>query len=156
MLPVAALLLAGCASEEEGPGQVRVEVGAVDVTASATQGCDDGEKVRYQTEPPVVEVAPDNDITITVPGSVAERGWAVQVFDVKLDTVLMEAIPAPEGEDRFTVLESSADLPKAFYLLVVEDKGGACGEWSRAWPVGVIRAGGDLGDAPSSEAPPEG
>ena len=41
-------------------------------------------------------------------------------------------------------------------LLVVEDKGGDCGVWSRAWPVGFIRAGGDLGGTPTSEAPPEG
>ncbi len=156
MLPAIALLLAGCASGDDGPGQVRVEVGAVDITASATQGCDNGEKVRYETEPPVVEVSPDADITLTVPESVAERGWAVQVFDVPLETVLVEAIEAPEGEDRFTVLDSTDDLPPAFYLLVVEDKGGDCGEWSRAWPIGVIRAGGDLGGTPTSEAPPEG
>ena len=41
----------------------------------------------------------------------------------------------------------------AFYLVVVEDKGGDCGEWSGAWPVGFVRAGGDLGGTPSS-APP--
>lgn len=140
----AVLVLTGCAGEDEGPGTVRVEAGAVDVTAQATQGCDDGEQVRYEAAPPVVEVAPDSDITLTVPGSVAERGWAVQVFDVDLDTVLVEAIEAPEGEDRFTVLDGTGDLPPAFYLLVVEDKGGDCGVWSRAWPIGVIRAGGEI------------
>ena len=44
----------------------------------------------------------------------------------------------------------------AFYLVVVEDKGGDCDEWSGAWPVGFLRAGGDLGGTPSSSAPPAG
>ena len=41
-------------------------------------------------------------------------------------------------------------------LLVVEDKGGDCGVWSRAWPVGFIRAGGAIEAPPTTEAPPEG
>ena len=154
-LPVIALLLTGCASGDDGPGQVRVEVGAQDVTASAVQGCEDGEEVRYDTTPPVVEVSPDADITLTVPASVAERGWGVQVFDEQLEEKL-GTVDVPEGEDRFTGINSSDVVPTAFYLLVVEDKGGDCGVWSRAWPIGFIRAGGDLGGAPTSEAPPEG
>lgn len=155
VLPVIALLLTGCAGDEAGPGQVRVEVGAQDVTAQAVQGCDDGEEVRYETTPPVVEVSPGADITLTVPDSVAERGWGVQVFDEKLEEKL-GTVDVPDGENRFSGINSSDVVPPAFYLLVVEDKGGDCGVWSRAWPVGFIRAGGDLGGAPSSEAPPEG
>lgn len=146
-LPALVLLLGGCASEEEGPGTVRVEVGAQDVTAQAVQGCDDGEEVRYDTSPPVVEVSPDADITLTVPESVAEQGWGVQVFDERLENVI-GTVDVPEGEDRFTGINSSDVVPPAFYLLVVEDKGGECGVWSRAWPVGFIRAGGDIGPAP--------
>ncbi|MGY1751887.1 DUF2771 family protein [Blastococcus sp. SYSU D01042] len=145
----AVLLLTGCAGEEQGPGTVRVEVGAQDVTAQAVQGCDDGEEVRYDTTPPVVEVSPDADITLTVPASVAERGWGVQVFDERLENVI-GTVDVPAGEDRFAGINSSDVVPPAFYLLVVEDKGGDCGVWSRAWPVGFIRAGGDL-EAP--EAP---
>ncbi|SDF14887.1 hypothetical protein SAMN05660485_02687 [Blastococcus fimeti] len=155
VLPAIALLLTGCASGGDGPGQVRVEVGAQDVTASAVQGCEDGEEVRYDTTPPVVEVSPDADITLTVPASVAERGWGVQVFDERLEQKL-GTVEVPAGEDRFTGINSSDVVPTAFYLLVVEDKGGDCGVWSRAWPIGVIRAGGDLGGTPTSEAPPEG
>lgn len=141
VLPALVLVLAGCARDEEGPGQVRVEVGAQDVTAQAVQGCDDGQEVRYDATPPVVEVSPDADITLTVPASVAERGWGVQVFDERLEEVL-GTIDVPEGEDRFSGINSSDVVPPAFYLLVVEDKGGDCGVWSRAWPVGFIRAGG--------------
>ncbi len=155
VLPVIALLLTGCASGDDGPGQVRVEAGAQDVTVQAVQGCEDGTEVRYETTPPVVEVSPDADITLTVPESVAERGWAVQVFDERLEEVL-GTVDAPDGADRFTGINSSDIVPPAFYLLVVEDKGGDCGVWSRAWPIGFIRAGGDLGGAPTSEAPPEG
>ncbi|SOC47330.1 hypothetical protein SAMN05660748_0757 [Blastococcus aggregatus] len=155
VLPAIALLLTGCASGEDGPGQVRVEVGAQDVAASAVQGCEDGEEVRYDTTPPVVEVSPDADITLTVPESVAERGWGVQVFDERLEEKL-GTVDVPAGEDRFTGINSDDVVPTAFYLLVVEDKGGDCGVWSRAWPIGFIRAGGDLGGAPTSEAPPEG
>lgn len=141
LLPVLALLLAGCASGEDGPGQVRVQVGAQDVQAQAVQGCDDGEQVRYDTTPPVIEVSRDAEITLTVPESVAERGWGVQVFDDQLEEML-GTVDVPEGEDRFAGINSSDVVPPSFYLLVVEDKGGDCGAWSRAWPIGFIRAGG--------------
>lgn len=154
LLP-ALVLLSGCASGGEGPGQVRVQAGAQDVTAQAVQGCEDGEEVRYETTPPRIEVSPDTVITLTVPESVAERGWDVQVFDVGLEE-LLGTVEVPEGEDRFAGINSSDVVPPAFYLLVVEDKGGDCGVWSRAWPVGFLRAGGDLGGAPSTEAPPAG
>ncbi|MDT0275799.1 DUF2771 domain-containing protein [Blastococcus goldschmidtiae] len=155
VLPALVLLLAGCASADEGPGQVRVQAGAQDVTAQAVQGCEDGEEVRYDTTPPIIEVSPDADITLTVSESVAERGWGVQVFDERLEERL-GTVEVPAGEDRFAGINSSDVIPPAFYLLVVEDKGGDCGVWSRAWPIGFIRAGGDLGGASSSEAPPEG
>ncbi len=156
VLPAIAVLLAGCASGDDGPGQVRVEVGAQDVTASAVQGCEDGEEVRYDTTPPIVEVSPDAEITLTVPESVAERGWGVQVFDERLEEAIAEPLAVPAGEDRTISLNSNDIVPAGFYLLVVENKGGDCGVWSRAWPIGFIRAGGDLGGAPTSEAPPEG
>lgn len=140
LLPAVALLLAGC-SGEEGPGEVRVQAGGQDLTARAVQGCEDGEKVRYDTTPPVVEVSPDAEITLTVPDSVADRGWGVQVFDDRLEEKL-GTVDVPEGEARFSGINSSDVVPAAFYLLVVEDKGGECDVWSRAWPVGFIRAGG--------------
>jgi hypothetical protein len=155
LLPALVLVLAGCAGDDAGPGQVRVQVGAQDVDASAVQGCEDGEEVRYETTPPVVEVSPDAEITLTVPDSVAERGWGIQVFDERLEEKL-GTVDVPAGEDRFAGINSSDVVPPAFYLLVVEDKGGDCGVWSRAWPIGFLRAGGELGGAPSSEAPPEG
>jgi hypothetical protein len=120
---------------------VRVQTGAQDVMVSAVQGCDDGEQVRYDTTPPIVEVSRDADITLTVPESVADRGWGVQVFDDKLEEMI-GTVDVPEGTERFAGINSSDVVPPAFYLLVVEDKGGDCGPWSRAWPVGFIRAGG--------------
>jgi hypothetical protein len=149
------VVLTGCGTAAEGPGDVRVEVGAQDVTARPVQFCEDGERVRYDNAPPVVEVSPDAVITLTVPESVAERGWSVQVFDEKLEETLGE-VDVPEGEDRLAEINTSDVVPPAFYLVIVEDKGGDCGEWSGAWPVGFLRAGGDLGGAPSSSAPPTG
>jgi hypothetical protein len=149
------LVLTGCAGASAGPGDVRVQVGAQDVTARPVQYCDDGERVRYDNAPPVVEVSPDAQITLTVPDAVAEQGWGVQVFDESLEELIGE-VDVPAGEERLTEINTSDVVPPAFYLVVVEDKGGDCGEWSGAWPIGFLRAGGDLGGTPSSSAPPAG
>jgi hypothetical protein len=145
-------LLAGCGTgAATEPGDVRVEAGLQDVTARPVQSCEDGERARYDTTPPVVEVSPDTEITVTVPDAVAARGWSVQVFDERLEEILGE-VDVPAGEDRLTGINTSDVVPPAFYLVVVEDKGGDCGEWSGAWPVGFLRAGGDLGSPPSGSA----
>jgi Protein of unknown function (DUF2771) len=143
------LLLTGCAGAPEAPGDVRVEVGAQDVAARPVQYCQDGERVRYDNRAPVIEVSPDAVITLTVPEDVAERGWGVQVFDERLEEILGE-VDVPPGEDRLAEINTYDVVPPAFYLVVVEDKGGDCGEWSGAWPVGFLRAGGDLGGTPSA------
>jgi hypothetical protein len=152
---LAVLLVAGCGSGETAAGDVRVEVGAQDVTVRPVQYCLDGEPVRYENSPPVIEVSPDAGITLTVPESVAEQGWGVQVFDEQLEEVLGE-VDVPAGQDQLTEINTSDVVPPAFYLVIVEDKGGDCGEWSGAWPVGFLRAGGDVGGTPSSSAPPAG
>jgi hypothetical protein len=152
---VGLLVLAGCGGAEVAPGDVRVQVGAQDVTARPVQYCEDGERVRYDNAPPVVEVSPDAVITLTVPDVVADRGWGVQVFDEGLQEILGE-VDVPAGENRLAEINTSDVVPPAFYLVVVEDKGGDCGEWSGAWPVGFIRAGGDLGGTPTGSAPPAG
>jgi hypothetical protein len=149
------LALAGCGGAPEGPGDVRVQVAAQDVGARPVQYCQDGERVRYDNTPPVVEVPPDAQITLTVPAVIAKQGWSVQVFDEKLEKLIGE-VNVPKGEGRLTEINTSDVVPPAFYLVIVEDKGGACGEWSGAWPVGFLRAGGDLGGTPSSSAPPAG
>ena len=142
VLAVLPVLLAGCSSASGGPGAVRVEAGPQDVELRPTQGCVDGERVRFQSSaPPVLEVSPDARITLTVPDAVAERGWSVQVFDDRLEETIGE-VDVPEGTGRFDGITSSDVVPAAFYLVVVEDKGGDCGEWSGAWPVGFLRAGG--------------
>ena len=150
---LALLLLAGCGSgDPAGPGEVRVEVGAQDVQARPVQYCLDGERVRYENTPPVIEVSPDSGITLTVPESVAEQGWSVQVFDEQLEDILGE-VDVPAGEDQLTEINTSDVVPPAFYLVVVEDKGGDCGEWSGAWPIGFLRAGGDLGTPSATPSP---
>ena len=138
---LALALLAGCSAGSDGPGQVRVEVGPQDVDLQPTQGCVDGERTRYRTTPPIVEVSPDAAITLTVPDAIAEQGWSVQVFDKALEEQIGE-VDVPGGEARFDGINSSDVVPAAFYLVIVEDKGGDCGEWSAAWPVGFVRAGG--------------
>jgi hypothetical protein len=147
------VLLAGCggSGEGDGPPDVRVEVGAQDVTARPTQYCLDGEWQRYTTTPPILEVSPDSAISLTVPDAVAERGWTVQVFDEQLEETLGE-VDVPAGTSTFDEINTSDVVPPAFYLVVVEDSGGACGELSAAWPVGFIRAGGDTGATSSSGA----
>ncbi|SFE14455.1 Protein of unknown function [Blastococcus tunisiensis] len=142
------LVLAGCGSEPAGPPDVDVEVGPQQLTVRPTQYCLDGDGQIYETAPPILEVSPGATIELTVPEPVAERGWSVQVFDEQLEEILGE-VDVPAGERVLDEITTDDVVPPAFYLVVVEDKGGDCGEFSGAWPVGFIRAGGDLGDAPS-------
>jgi hypothetical protein len=136
------LVLAGCGrGDAAGPAEVRVVVGPQDVTVRPTQYCLDGERERYTITPPIVEVSPDAQIRLTVPDAVADRGWAVQVFDEQLEEPIGE-VDVPEGTDVFDEINSDDVVPPAFYLVIVEDKGGDCGEFSGAWPVGFLRAGG--------------
>jgi hypothetical protein len=143
--PTAVLLLlalAGCGgSEADGPAEVRVEAGSSDVAVRPTQYCLDGEPQRYTTSPPVLEVPPGATISLTVPEAVADRGWGVQVFDETLEEVIGE-VDVPAGTSVFDEITSDDVVPPAFYLVVIEDKGGDCGEFSAAWPVGFLRAGG--------------
>ena len=136
------LLLTGCgAGEPAGPGEVGVTVGPQDLSVRPVQYCLDGEGERYDNTPPILEVSPDAEITLTVPEVVAENGWSVQVFDETLE----ERLGTVEVENGTTVLDeitTSDVVPPAFYLVVVEDKGGDCGEFSGAWPIGFLRAGG--------------
>jgi hypothetical protein len=135
------VLLAGCSRGESAPPDVRVQVGSQDVGVRPTQYCLDGEGRRYDVAPPIIEVSPDSAITLTVPDELAERGWSVQVFDEKLEEPLGE-VEVPEGAAVFGEINSSDVVPPAYYLVVVEDKGGGCGGFSGAWPVGFLRAGG--------------
>jgi len=141
---VALLLLAaaGCGRDEAaGPENVEVSAGAEQVAVRPTQYCLDGEGQRYSGTAPIIEVSPDSTITLTVPDSVAEHGWSVQVFDEKLEAPLGE-VDVPDGQLVFDEINTSDVVPPAFYLVVVEKKGGDCGEFSGAWPVGFLRAGG--------------
>ncbi len=150
------VLLTGCGSgKPDAPPDVRVAVGTQDVTARPTQYCLDGTWERYTTTPPILEVSPDTKISLSVPAGVAERGWSVQVFDEQLEEIIGE-VDVPVGERVFDKITTDDVVPPAFYLVVVEDKGGDCGEFSGAWPVGFVRAGGDLGGTPSSSPPPAG
>jgi hypothetical protein len=136
------LLLAGCGSgEPAGPPDVDVEVGAQQLSVRPVQYCLDGEGQRYDTAPPILEVSPGATISLTVPEAVADRGWGVQVFDEQLEEIIGE-VDVPAGERTFGEISTSDVVPPAFYLVIVEDKGGDCGEFSGAWPIGLIRAGG--------------
>jgi hypothetical protein len=131
---------------------VGVEVGAQDLDVRPTQFCLDGEGQRYELTPPILEVSPGATISLTVPDAVAERGWSVQVFDETLEETL-GTVDVEKGTTTYDGITTSDVVPPAFYLVVVEDKGGDCGEFSGAWPIGFIRAGGDLGGTPSSTPP---
>ena len=148
------LVLAGCGRDAAaGPENVEVSVGAEQVAVRPVQYCLDGDGQRYSNAAPIIEVSPDSVITVTVPASVAEQGWSVQVFDEDLEESIGE-VDVPEGDAVFDEINTSDVVPPAFYLVVVEDKGGACGEFSGAWPIGFLRAGGDLSGTPSSSPPP--
>jgi hypothetical protein len=150
------LALAGCGGgEPAGPPDVQVEAGSQKVSVRPVQYCLDGDGQRYRSTPPILEVSPDATIALTVPTSVADRGWSVQVFDEKLEKLIGE-VDVPEGRRVFKEITASDVVPPAFYLVVVEDKGGACGEFSGAWPVGFLRPGGELSGTPSSSPPPAG
>jgi hypothetical protein len=139
--------LAGCGSEPSAPPDVEVEVSAQQLAVRPVQYCLDGEGQRYDNAPPILEVSPGATIELTVPEPVAQRGWSVQVFDEQLEEILGE-VDVSAGERVLDEITTDDVVPPAFYLVVVEDKGGDCGEFSGAWPVGFIRAGGDLGDTP--------
>ena len=131
--------LAGCGGEDRPP-DVQVSAGPQEVSLRPTQFCLDGDGQRYDVTPPFVEVSPDTPIRLTVPEPVAERGWSVQVFDERL-TEKLGTVDVEPGTASFDGINSSDVVPPAFYLVVVEDKGGDC-ELAGAWPVAFLRAGG--------------
>jgi Protein of unknown function (DUF2771) len=136
------VLLAGCGSgEADGPATVGVEVGVQDVEVAPTQFCLDGEGQRYDTTTPIIEVSPDATISLTVPDAIAERGWSIQVFDQALEEQL-GTVDVERGTTTYDEINTSDVVPPGFYLVIVEDKGGDCGEFTGAWPIGFIRAGG--------------
>jgi hypothetical protein len=154
VLTLLLLLSAGCGRDEPaGPPEVRLQAGGQDVAVRPVQYCQEGEGRRYDTRPPIVEVAPDSPVTITVPDGVAQRGWSVQVFDEKLEEMLGE-VDVPEGEAVFSGINTSDVVPPAFYLVVVENKGGDCDGFSGAWPMGLLRAGGDVAGTPTASGTP--
>ena len=132
--------LAGCGGEDRPP-DVQVSAGPQEVSLRPTQFCLDGDGQRYDVTPPFVEVSPDTPIRLTVPEPVAERGWSVQVFDERL-TEKLGTVDVEPGTASFDGINSSDVVPPAFYLVVVEDKGGDCENLAGAWPVGFLRAGG--------------
>ena len=148
-------VLTGCGrgSSSDGPPTITVEAGNQTVAVKPSQYCLDGDGKRYDTTPPVIEVSPDSPIAFTVPEDVADRGWSVQVFDDQLEEKI-GAVDVDEGTATFDGINSSDVVPAAFYLVVVENKGGACGVFSGAWPVGFIRPGGD--GAGTGSATPSG
>lgn len=151
------LVLAGCGrGGSDAPGKVGVTVGSEAVDVGPVQYCLDGERQRYDTSPPILEVSPNSKIRLTVPDDIARRGWSVQVFDEKLKEKL-GTVEVDKGKAVLDQINTSDVIPPAFYLVVVEDKGGKCGAWTGAWPVGFIRAGGKLSPTTSpSSAPPAG
>ena len=136
------LLVSGCSgAAAAAPADAQVVVGAQKVPVHPTQACLDGARKLYTVTRPILEVAPHAQITLTVPADVAGHGWGVQVWDAQLQNKL-GVVDVPKGRQTFTGINTSDVVPPAFYLVLVENKGGACGEFSGAWPVGFVRAGG--------------
>jgi hypothetical protein len=135
-----ALAAAGCTHAAPAPPQVRVLVGADQISLDPTQYCVNGTGHRYDVRAPVVTAAPATRITFTVPDAVAAQGWSVQVFDQHLEGPI-GTVRVDKGKAVFNGITTSDVVPQAFYLVVVEDKGPQCSNLSGAWPIGVIRAG---------------
>ncbi len=143
-----AVPLAGCAGVGAGaPPDVTVTAGPQEITARPTQYCARGEGQAYEVTPPIVEVSPDTAIELTVPEDVAANGWSVQVFDERLDERL-GVVEVDPGTTTFEGINSSDVVPPAFYLVVVEDQHGEC-LLTGSWPIGFLRAGGDVGADPT-------
>ncbi len=143
-------LLAGCggsASGDDRPAEdaapsVSVQAGGDAITVDPTQYCLGGDGQRYQRSAPILEVLPDTSVSITVPDTVAEAGWSVQVFDEKLQEMIGE-VDVPDGTTTFDQITTSDAAPPTFYLVVVEQSDPeACSGLSGAWPVGFIRTDG--------------
>jgi hypothetical protein len=151
---LALTVLTGCGSDEEpaAPEPVRVAAGNQTAEVKPTQYCLDGDGQRYDVTPPVVEVPADTPIRLTVPDSVAEQGWSVQVFDQTLEQKIGE-VAVDAGTAEFDGINSSDIVPATFYLVIVEAKGGPCGLFSGAWPVGFVRPGGEMSATTPSTAP---
>jgi hypothetical protein len=133
------LALAGCGgAAAAAPADVQVTVGTQKVQVHPTQACLDGVRKLYTNSRPVMEVAPHAQITLTVPADVARHGWGVQVWDAQLQNKI-GVVAVPAGRATFTGITTSDAVPPAYYLVIVENKGGACGEFSGAWPVGFVR-----------------
>ena len=147
-LPV---MLAGCgggsSSATGAPPDVTVAAGPQEVAVQPTQYCGSGEGRRYEVTPPLVEVSPDTPIALTVPDDVAANGWSVQVFDGQLEEKLGEVDVDP-GTTTFDGINSSDVVPPAYYLVVVEDAHDEC-LLTGSWPVGFLRAGGEIGADPT-------
>jgi hypothetical protein len=144
--------LSGCGDSSGAAPQVTLRIGGQEVLVDPTQYCLDGEGQRYEVEPPVVGVAPDSPLSLTVPEGVAAAGWSVQVYDEHLVERLGE-VDVPPGTVLFDAINSSDVVPSSFYLVVVEDADpDACSGLSGAWPIGFIRAGAD-GEAPATTTP---
>jgi len=65
----------------------------------------------------------------------------VQVWDAQLQNKI-GVVDVPKGRQTFAGITTSDVVPPAYYLVIVENQGGACGAFSGAWPVGFVRAGG--------------
>jgi hypothetical protein len=128
---------------------VTVQAGGDPVTVSPTQYCLDGEGQRYQVTAPIIEVAEDTDVLLTVSDEVARSGWSVQVFDEALQERLGD-VDVADGTTVFDGINTSDVVPATYYLVVVQDTDPeACNGLSGAWPVGFIRAPG----APATTSP---
>jgi Protein of unknown function (DUF2771) len=153
---VGTLLLAGltgCGRDQPDTAPaVTVNAGDQTVELRPTQYCLGDSGQRYDTVPPIIEVSPDSTVTFTVPDAVARQGWGVQVFDQKLEEKIGE-VHVDKGAAVFRGINASDVVPPAFYLVVVENKGSACGGFSGAWPVGFIRADGAVGTTSTSPSP---
>ena len=136
------LALSGCGgAAAAAPDTVQVAVGDQKVQVQPTQACLDGARKLYTVKRPVIEVPPRAPISLTVPAEVTRRGWGVQVWDAQLQNKI-GVVSVPHGQQTFTGITTSDAVPPAYYLVIVENKGGPCGEFSGAWPVGFLRAGG--------------
>lgn len=142
-------LLAACSDADARP-EVKVAIGQASTTLEPTLYCVDGgaQLADDQAKTAAMEVKPETGVVITVPKSVAEVGWTIQIWSVN-DTgagaVPLERIGdvdagTARSYDGFT---TSDVVPDRYFIIIAIPEDPACNAAGAAgiWTLLVSRVG---------------
>lgn len=142
LLLAMATLLAACSDTETSP-EIKVAIGTASTTLAPTLYCVDGSAVfaDESTKTAALEAKPETSVAITVPESVAEAGWTIQIWSVNdsgSGAVPLEQIgDVDAGNARsYDGFTTSDVVPDRYFIIVAipEDPGcnaaGSAGIWT--------------------------